>query len=98
MKCIICQNDIVPLEILAMPTICRKGLIAYHKFNGITTMKKHVNFNHFILLKTLLEDATNIASRSPFNCEPIKKRACVRPIIISSFFSIVDKFKRDDAT
>jgi hypothetical protein len=86
MKCIICQNDIVPLEILAMHTICRKGLIAYHKFNGIITMKKHVNSNHFILLKKLLEDATNIASRSPLNCEPIKKRACVCPIAISSFF------------
>jgi hypothetical protein len=56
-----------------MHIICRKGLIAYHKFNGITTMKKHVNSSHFILLKHLLKDATNIASRPPFNCEPNKK-------------------------
>ncbi len=86
MKCIICQNDIVPLEILAMCTICKKGFIAYHKFNDITTTKKHVNSNHYILLKKLLEDATNITSRSPLNCGPIKKRACVCPIAISSFF------------
>ncbi len=92
MKCIICQNYIVPLEILAMCTICRKGFIAYHKFNGITTTKKHVNPNHSILLKNLLEDATNIASRSPFNCGPIKKRAFVCPIVVSSFFFIADKF------
>jgi len=73
MKCIICQNDTVSLEILAMRIICRKGFIAYHKFNGITTTKRHVNSNHYILLKKLLEDATNIASRSPLNCGPIKK-------------------------
>ncbi len=86
MKCIICQNDMVPLEILVMCTRCRKGLIAYHKSIGITTMKKHVDSNHSILLKILLEDATNIAPKSPLNCEPIKKRACVCAIVISSFF------------
>ncbi len=86
MKCVICQNDIIPLEILSMHTRCRKDLIAYHKSNGITTMKKHVDSNHSILLKKMLEDATNIAPKSPLNCEPIKKRACVCPIAISSFF------------
>jgi len=29
---------------------------------------------------------------------PLKKRACVSRIAISSFFFIVNKFKRDDAT
>jgi len=61
-------------------------------------MKIHVDYNHSILLKILLEDATNIAPKSPLNCEPIKKRACVCPIAISSLFSIVNEFKRDDAT
>ncbi len=69
-----------------MHTRCRKDLIAYHKYNGITIMKKHVDSNHSILLKKMLEDATNIAPKSPLNCEPIKKRACVCPIAISSFF------------
>jgi hypothetical protein len=74
MRCIIYHNDIVPPKILAMHTRCKKGLIAYHKFNGITTMKKHVDFDHFILLKQFLEDVTSIISRSPFNHEPIKRK------------------------
>jgi hypothetical protein len=27
--------------------------MAYHKFNGITMMKKQVEFNHFTLMKIL---------------------------------------------
>jgi hypothetical protein len=50
------------------------------------------------LLKKLLKDATNIAMRSPLNCEPSKKRARVCPTIISGFFCIPSKFKKDDAT
>jgi hypothetical protein len=63
MRCIIYHNDITPPKILAMRIRCRKGLIAYHKFNGITTTKKHVDFDHFILLKKLLEDVANIISK-----------------------------------
>jgi hypothetical protein len=51
MRVIIYHNDIALLEILAMHAKCRKGLITYHKFNGITTMKKHIEFDHFALLK-----------------------------------------------
>jgi hypothetical protein len=29
----------------------RKGLILYNTTNGITTLKKHVNANHFIIAK-----------------------------------------------
>ncbi len=36
---------------LAMHTKCRKGLIAYHKSNGITMMNKHFKYDHFALLK-----------------------------------------------
>jgi hypothetical protein len=39
MRCIICHSDYVGLEILAMHNMCRKGLITYHKSNGITSMK-----------------------------------------------------------
>jgi hypothetical protein len=28
-----------------------KGLIFYHTTNGITTLKKHVNVDHFIIAK-----------------------------------------------
>jgi hypothetical protein len=48
------------------------------------------------LLKQFLKDATNFAPRFPFDCEPNKKRAHVCPSRISSFFSIANKFKKDD--
>jgi hypothetical protein len=55
-------------------------------------MKKHVDFDHSILLKKLLKDATNIAMRSPLDCEPSKKRARVCPTIIFGFFCIPSRF------
>ncbi len=73
MKCIICHSDITPLEIVAMCKRCKKGLIVYHKFSGTTAMKKHVEFNHFSLLKNLLKDTSNLASRCPLDREPNKK-------------------------
>jgi hypothetical protein len=97
MRRIIYHNDIAPLKILAMCTRCKKGLIAYHEYNGITTMKKHVDFDHSILLKKLLEDVTNIASSFPLNHEPNKKKAHVCPIAISIFFT-ANKSKRNYAT
>jgi hypothetical protein len=41
-------------------------------------MKKHVDFDHFTLLKRLLEDPS-IAPSSPFNYEPNKKEVRVSP-------------------
>jgi hypothetical protein len=49
------------------------------------------------LLKRNLEDATNLAPRSPLNCEPNKKRAHVSPCKIFGFLSTSNKFKKDDA-
>jgi hypothetical protein len=68
------------------------------KNNGITTMKKHVESNHSALLKILLKEATNLASRSSLDCDPNKKRPHVSSSIISNFFLITSKFKKDDAT
>jgi hypothetical protein len=72
MRCIICHNDVAPLEILTLRIKCKKNYIANHKFNGITIMKKHVDFDHSTLLKRLLEDAS-IAPRSLFDYEPNKE-------------------------
>jgi hypothetical protein len=77
MQCIICHNDTTIPKILAMHTRCNKGFIAYHKSNGITTMRKHIEFEHSALLKKLLEDATNVALKFPLNHGPSKKRAHV---------------------
>jgi len=72
---------------LAMHTKCRKGLITYHKSNGIMMMNKHIEYDHFALLKMFLEDHVVIkAPRSPLDCEPNKKRAIVSPSNIFGFF------------
>jgi hypothetical protein len=82
MRCIIFHSETIIPEILAMRIKCRKGFIAYHKYNGITTMKKHVESNHFILLQKLLEDPTNLAPRFSFDRELNKKRTHVSPFAI----------------
>jgi hypothetical protein len=82
-----------------MHTRCNKDLIAYRKSNGITTMKKHIKFEHFSLLKNLLENATNLALRFPFNHKSNKKRAHVSCSFFNFwFFSTSSKFKKDNAT
>jgi hypothetical protein len=52
MRCIIYHNNTIALEILSIIKF-RKGLIAYHKSNGITIMHIHVEFDHFALLDFL---------------------------------------------
>jgi hypothetical protein len=78
MRCIICHKDVAPLEILSWHIRWKESYIAYHKINGITIMKKHVDFDHSTLLEKLLEDAS-IAPRSPFDYEPNKKEVHVFP-------------------
>jgi hypothetical protein len=87
MKCIIYHNETTPLEILAICTRCKKGFIAYHKFNGITTMKKYVVY--FV--------GTNLAPRSSLDCESSKKKVHVSPFATFGFFFFANKFMKDDA-
>ncbi len=88
MRCFICHNDFIGLEILAMRTKCRKGLITYHKSNGITTMKKHVESNHFALLKKLVKDPNIASAKAPFDLEPNKKRHMFFHLQFLSFFPL----------
>jgi hypothetical protein len=74
------------LEVLAMRIRCRKGLISYHKFNGITSMKKNVQFDHVSLLNFFKKDVAFEVPKSPFYREPSKKRAHVSPSNIFNFF------------
>jgi hypothetical protein len=37
-------------------------------------MKKHIESNHYGLLKQILKQTTNLAPRSPLDHEPDKKR------------------------
>ncbi len=45
MHCIICHNNSI-LNVNPKTQV-RKGLIAYNTTNGIATLKKHVNSDHF---------------------------------------------------
>jgi hypothetical protein len=53
MHCIICHNN--PIINVNINTQARKGLIIYNTTNGIVTLKKHVNLDHFNILKKFEE-------------------------------------------
>jgi hypothetical protein len=46
MKYIICYNNVINMYILALRIKCCKGLIVYHKVNGLTTMKNDIDVKH----------------------------------------------------
>jgi hypothetical protein len=98
MRCTIYHNNIIALEILSIHIKCRKGLIAYHKSNGITTVQIHVEFDHFALLDFYFFNETIMALKFPLDHKPSKKRAHVFSTTIFGFFSIIGKFKKDDVT
>jgi hypothetical protein len=55
MCCIVCHHQIVGHKILALRTKSWKRFIAYHKSNGITVMKIHIEVEHNNLLKRHVE-------------------------------------------
>jgi len=95
---IVCHNNVVGFEILALHTKLWKGLIAYHKSNGIITMKKHVELEHNTLIKKFCQKNSDVAATTSLSCEPAKKRAHVIPNAISSFFSSTNQFKKNNET
>jgi len=85
------------LKVLALCIGLWKGFIAYHKSNGITSMKKHVKIEYNVILKKFLDNVTN-AIVAPLACEPAKKRTHVTPLAIFEFFSYVNQFKKNNET
>jgi hypothetical protein len=69
-----------------MHTMCRKGLIACHKNNGIKIMKKHVDANHFALMKKVAKDPSIAPKKIPFGQKVSKTKANVFPFTICGFF------------
>jgi hypothetical protein len=65
-----------------------KKLIVYHKSNGITTMKKHVDAKHNILIRAYVSEQTNYLLSESMDHELIKKITFRRPIINFGFFAI----------
>jgi len=49
MRCIFCYAS--PILITNAKTQARKGLILYNNVNGITTLKKHVYVDHYMIAK-----------------------------------------------
>jgi hypothetical protein len=46
----LCSEKLVSLAILGQRTKLRKRLVFYFKSSGMTTLKKHVNGNHFLIV------------------------------------------------
>jgi hypothetical protein len=88
---LICHHDFIGPKILAMCIKCKKGLITYHKSIGITTTQKHVETNHFALLKKLIEDLNIALVKTPFS--PLYLH-----LQFLFFKNIERKFKKDDLT
>jgi hypothetical protein len=61
-------------------------------------MKKHVDVDHFALMRKLAEYLTIILAKTPLDQQANKKKAHVSPSTISRFFSIESKVKKDDPT
>jgi hypothetical protein len=50
----------------------RKGFITYYKTYGITTLKKHVDGDHVVIVKKI-EETINALIKATFEKQPQKK-------------------------
>ncbi len=57
-KCLLCSN--APMNVFNPRTQARKGLISYYKTNGITSLKKHVDVNHFLIYKKIEKEVNSL--------------------------------------
>jgi hypothetical protein len=62
----------------------RKGLIIYYTTNGITSLKKHVDANHFIIAK-IFEEEIKDPLRREVERQPTKKQIDIYSAIVNSF-------------
>jgi hypothetical protein len=73
----------------------RKGLIAYYKTYGITTLKKNVDGNHVMIVKKIELELNGLIKRT-LEKQLTKKRPNVSDNAISFFFIIKDPFFKND--
>ncbi len=71
----------------------RKGLIIYYKTYGIFVLKKHVNADHFVIVKKFEEEINNEIIRN-VEKQHVKKRPNVPTSAISAFFCCKKTFQR----
>jgi hypothetical protein len=79
------------MHVLNPNTKKRKILITYYKTYGITTLEKHANANHVVIVKKNDKKVNGLIRRT-FERQPTKKR----PNAIYKFFVVKDPFKKDD--
>jgi hypothetical protein len=91
MWCVVYHRKKIGLEILALCTRCRKGLIAYNKSNGILAMTKHVEQDHASLFRWFREKL-GLHSWPSFDFEPLTKRQQVALSSILGFFFLPTPF------
>ncbi len=83
MCCILCYQELV-IGINSR-TLARKGLISYYKNNGITSLKKHVDVKHFVIVK-MFEEEINSLLKAKFKKKTAKKITIVSYEFIFIFF------------
>jgi hypothetical protein len=63
----------------------RKGLVSYYKTNGISTLKKHVDSKHSLLVKKL-DEQVNSSMKTQVERQPTKKKQNVSHLKFLIFF------------
>ncbi len=74
MRYMLCYEKLVSLAILGQRTKWKKRLVSYFKSNGITTLKKHLNGNHFLIARNLGKKLNNNV-KNLVKRQPTKKRS-----------------------
>ncbi len=82
MQCIISCNS--PILFCSLQVQAMKGLFVYNTTNGITTLKKHLNANHFIIAK-LFKEAINSPLKWKVEKQLAKKRSYPSNNVIVNF-------------
>jgi hypothetical protein len=95
MKCFqVCYNILV-LFCKFPKTQTRKGPILYNTTNGVTTLKKHMNVNDYIIAKMFEEEMNNLLKKE-MERKPTKKKS--HPLISSAiinFFVTKNSFQKN---
>jgi hypothetical protein len=71
-----------------------KGLFLYNTTNGITTLQKHANANHFIIAK-LFEEAINSPLKGKVERKLAQKISSPSSNVIVNFFVAKNPFQKD---
>jgi hypothetical protein len=70
-------EKLISLTILGKKTKFRKRFVSYFKNNGITTLKKHIHGDHYLIARKFEEKINNNAKSLVKLKQPTKKRSIV---------------------